>query len=60
METTNKNTQKLTYSPPQIERIKLDNDISLQLESEAPPLGPGESIGALKYNNNDPFKQQQV
>jgi len=63
MEATNKNTQKLTYSPPQIERIKLDNEISLALES-TPPFGPFESgnlgSSAPEYFNNDPFKQQQV
>jgi hypothetical protein len=62
MKTTN-NIQKLTYSLPQIKRIKLDNEISLALESN-PPFGPNESgdlgAGAPEYFNNDPFKQQQV
>jgi hypothetical protein len=51
---------KRDYCNPTITKIAIDNEISLQLESEAPPWGPGESIGALKYNNNDPFKEQQV
>jgi hypothetical protein len=51
MNTTNK---KRTYSSPQIERIQLDNEISLTLESN-PPTGPGEAR-APEYFNNDPFK----
>jgi len=51
---------KKTYIAPQIERIKLDNDISLVLESN-PPLGPGESFSkAPEYFNNDPFKNITV
>jgi hypothetical protein len=49
-------TAKRTYLAPQIKRIKLDNEISLALES-TPPEGPGESLGkAPEYFNNDPFK----
>lgn len=47
--------EKLTYTTPQIERIKLDNEISLALES-APPVFPGEGISATEYFNNDPLK----
>lgn len=36
----NENNQKLTYYTPQIVIIKLDNEISLALES-TPPIGPG-------------------
>lgn len=48
---------KMAYVQPQIELIKLDNDISLALES-TPPQGPGEGTRALtpEYLNNDPFK----
>jgi hypothetical protein len=50
------NNQKRVYIAPQIEQIKLDNEISLALES-TPPFGPGESISkAPEYFNNDPFK----
>lgn len=54
-------TQKTNrdYSSPTIITIVLDNKISLQLESETPPLGPGESIGQLMPDNN-PFKQQTL
>ena len=49
---------KKTYIKPQVELIKLDNEISLALQS-TPPEGPGESgTGALapEYFKNDPFK----
>lgn len=52
MDTINK---KQVYTAPQIERIELDNEISLALQSEAPPFGPGESF-APEYFNQDPFK----
>jgi hypothetical protein len=54
MNTMNK---KQLYIAPQIERIELDNEISLVLQSEAPPTGPGESTSyAPDYFNPDPFK----
>jgi hypothetical protein len=54
MNTTDKN--KRPYITPDIEMIKLDNEISLSLES-APPGGPFESsLNAPEYFNNDPFK----
>jgi hypothetical protein len=47
---------KRKYISPAIERVNLDNDISLVLES-APPFGPDEiSLNAPDYFNNDPFK----
>jgi len=55
MNTINK---KRTYFPPLVERVKLDSEISLALQS--PPPGPDESIkfgaNAPEYFNNDPFK----
>jgi len=53
MKTENK---KRTYSPPTIEKIVLDKEISLALESSATP--PTEPTGSLapEYFNNDPFK----
>ena len=45
------------YTAPQIERVELDNEISLALES-SPPIGPSEEIPffAPEYFNHDPFK----
>lgn len=44
------------YVSPVIELIKLDNEISLALES-TPPIGPNEGyMKAPEYMNNDPFK----
>ena len=53
---------KKTYNAPQIERIELDNEIALQLESgpsQAPPTPPGEALNAPRYFNNDPFKSNR-
>jgi len=55
MNTKIKNENKLRYSTPTISRIKLDNEISLALES-SPPAGPEETL-LPRYLNNDPFKQ---
>ncbi len=49
---------KREYCIPMIERIKLDNEISLALTSEQPD---GEPTGrAPEYFNNDPFKSNLV
>jgi len=56
------NTYKPNYSAPKIERIELDNEISLTLDS-TPPTGPNELSSAGKapdYFNNDPFKTNKV
>ncbi|MEI6554943.1 MAG: hypothetical protein WCL70_05110 [Paludibacter sp.] len=51
---------KQAYSTPQIERIELDNEIALQLES-TPPKAPGEAhLNPPEYFNNDPFKTNQA
>ncbi len=56
MKKVNRNIQKSPYSSPQIKQVKLDNEISLILES-APPEGPDEvSNFKPEYFNNDPFK----
>ena len=51
---------KKTYFPPQIELIRLDNEISLQLASDTtPPVEPGGGDWDAKANsqiNNDPYK----
>lgn len=49
--------EKSIYTTPQIERIKLDNEISLALESNPFP-GPGEVYSNVQFFfNNDPFKE---
>jgi hypothetical protein len=56
MKDIEKMTEKRIYKNPAIKLIKLDNEISLALQSE-PPLGPGEgTLLAPEYMNNDPFK----
>ena len=53
-------TKKQDYIAPQVERIELDNEIALQLES-TPPKAPGEAnLKAPEYFNNDPFKSNQA
>ena len=49
--------EKTIYVAPLIERIKLDNEIALALESTPSP-GPGEGVynKTPEYLNNDPFK----
>lgn len=44
---------KKKYISPSIEGIVLDNEISLQLESE-PPYGPGENGDAFSQNFRAP------
>lgn len=52
----NTNTEKREYTSPVIERIMLDYEIALQLES-TPPESPGEvHLQVPEYFNNDPFK----
>lgn len=47
---------KKTYIVLQVDRIELDNEIALQLES-TPPQASGEAkLNAPAYFNNDPFK----
>ena len=47
---------KKKYTVPAIEIILLDNEISLALESAAPPAGPGESFN---IHTENPFKQDK-
>ncbi len=60
MKTIKITTVKKTYSVPQIEMIRLDNEISLQLASDTtPPVEPGGGDWDAKANsqiNNDPYK----
>jgi len=50
-------TEKKVYRSPQIERIALDNEISLVLQSPASPPVWSEN---KEYFNNDPFKTNIV
>jgi hypothetical protein len=43
------------YLKPVLQRIKLDNKISLALES-SPPIGPDESMNTQDSFNNSAFK----
>lgn len=55
MNTINNNENKISYSTPKIECVKLDNEISLALESTAPE-GPDET--RMLYDlKSDPYKQ---
>ena len=53
MNATPKMLQQRIYSTPVIERVILDNEISLALES-SPPVGPGEIVQNNSQSNN-PF-----
>lgn len=46
--------EKKIYNAPAIEKVNLDNEISLALES-LPTKGPGESM--LDFKSTNPFKQ---
>ena len=49
---------KKEYAAPKIISIKLDNEISLAMESDA-PAGPNEGQNKTpEYFNNDPYKQK--
>ena len=54
------NNKRQIYTAPHVERIELDNEIALQLES-TPPKAPGEAhLKAPEYFSNDPFKANQA
>lgn len=55
MKATIENTEKKVYCSPHIMSVKLDNDISLQLESD-PPKGPDEGYNIPDCFNSDPYK----
>lgn len=48
---------KKTYTQPLLESVKLDNEISLALES-SPPAGPEEAMLSTEYYNNNPFDKK--
>jgi len=60
MSSTHEETIGRVYYPPEINKIRLDNEISLALESNA-PYGPGENQSYLPDNfNNNPLKSTNV
>jgi hypothetical protein len=54
-------TGKISYNAPQLERIIIDNEISLALES-TPPMGPNETmlIKDSQTNCQNPFHDNKV
>lgn len=54
--TTDKNKLVRMYFPPLIERIALDNKISLALESNPPYPGNEGMNKTPEYMKNDPYK----
>jgi hypothetical protein len=48
--------EKLKYRVPVVERINLDNDISLALESNPPTFESKNGMQVPEYFNNDYFK----
>ena len=60
MKTPDNFKKKLVYTAPQIECVKIDQEISLALESD-PPFGPNEIANNVPENNSyDYFKSIQV
>ena len=54
------NTANQNYLAPVVERVELDSEIALQLESQ-PPKAPGEArLQAPEYFCNDPFKENML
>jgi len=54
-----KEIQKRVYTTPEIQKVNLDNEISLQLASQVEPTpDPGEAnnMSAPEYFSNDPYK----
>lgn len=54
------NSEKHNYKMPEIVKIKLDNEISLALESTPPTYESVNGRKAHEYLSNDPFKINQV
>ena len=54
--TKNITTEKKQYAQPLIERVKLDNEISLQLESPSGEPTDEDWMFSNNYFNNDPYK----
>ena len=58
METNNKTVKKRFYKQPQVNRVKLDKEISLVMQSDAPP-DPGGSLKPEHFSIN-PFKLMKL
>ena len=58
METDTATRKKRSYKQPQVNRIKLDKDISLVMQSDAPP-DPGGSLQPEHFSIN-PFKLMKL
>jgi hypothetical protein len=56
MNTSNNISKKRIYTSPIIGCVKLDNEISLALESTPPTYELVNSTKINEYFNNDPFK----
>lgn len=56
-----KTHERKKYNSPEIEKVELDNEISLALESDA-PVGPLEQVRNNNPNfiDNNPFKSTVV
>lgn len=54
------NKAKRTYTVPLIEKIQLDNEISLALQSTPPTYENVIQKNAPEFLNNDPFKISQA
>lgn len=48
-------SEKRSYSSPQLKVTKLDNEISLALQSDIAPEDPEASLKVPEYLNVDPF-----
>ena len=48
-------SEKRSYSSPQLKVIKLDNEISLALQSDIAPEDPEASLKVPEYLNANPF-----
>jgi len=55
MKTIHLISEKRNYISPQLKVIKLDNEISLALQSDIAPEDPEASLNVPEYFNNDPF-----
>lgn len=51
----NNKIERKSYSPPRIECVSLDNEISLELQSEPPTYEHIKLSNAPEYFNNNPF-----
>lgn len=60
--TTSTSLRKHKYEKPEANRIKIDNEISLVLQSQSPPSDPWTSSNFQQENNdmNNPFKTDNV